>query len=143
VDPEQAKQQDRHRLWVERVAAALATTVDAVEYQRRNAFGFLLARMKAAGIDPTTVLSVNAEGAHEPADARNGIGTTTEPIEGDKPTTGSVEAPGDDIGFQETSEALDRLGIPRAVNEAPPPDAAEPFEDLRRRTTEQLLEQGA
>jgi hypothetical protein len=143
TDPEQVKQQDRHRLWLERVAAALGTTANAVEYQRRNAIGVLLARMKAAGIDPTTGFPFNAEASSAPAQARDDIGVTTEPNADDKPAAGSVEAPGDDIGFQETSEALDTLGIPRAVNEAPPHDDAEPFEDLRRRTVEQLLEQGA
>ena len=143
MDPEQVKQQDRHRLWLERVAAALGTTANAVEYQRRNAIGVLLARMKAAGIDPTTGFPFNAEASSAPAQARDDIGVTTEPNADDKPAAGSAEAPGDDIGFQETSEALDTLGIPRAVNEAPPHDDAEPFEDLRRRTVEQLLEQGA
>jgi hypothetical protein len=86
---------------------------------------------------------LNADGAHEPAGARNGIDTTTEPIAGDTPAEGSVEASDEDIGFDDTTEALNGHGIRRTVNEAPPPDDAEPFEDLRRRTIEPLLEQGA
>ena len=134
----------KYNLLVGRFSQALGQDKETIQKWWKHNKDFLRGKLVQAGIDPTTGLSVNAEGAHEPADARSGIDTTTEPTADDKPITGSVEAPGDDIGFLETSEALNRLGIRRAVNEAPPPpDDAEPFEDLRRRTTEQLLKQGA
>jgi len=134
---------EKYNLLVRRFAHALGQDHETIRKWWRHNRDFLLLKLKQAGIDPYTGFPANAEAHHEPADARKGIGTTTEPTADDKPTTGIVEAPGDDIGFRETSEALNRLGIRRAVNDAPPPDDAEPFEDLRRRTTEQLLKQGA
>jgi hypothetical protein len=137
---ERVKELERFKRW----ADALKTTVDAIEYQFRRDPGFVFTRLTAAGIDPKTGLPFNAEGAGEPVDARHDIDTTTDTMTGNKPAAGSVEAPGDDIGFRRTTEALDRLGITRTVNPAPPPDDdQEPFEDKRRRTTEQLLRQGA
>jgi hypothetical protein len=137
--PERLKQLERF----EQFAAALKTTVEAVEYQAHNEPAVLAGRLTAAGIDLKTGLPVSAGAHHKPAGARGDISVTTEPTAGDKPVAGSVEAPGDDIGFRRTTEALNRLGITRTVNPAPPPDEdQEPFEDKRRRTTEQLLRQG-
>lgn len=92
VDPQQAKQQERHRLRVERIAAALDTTADAVEYQRRYAPDVLLARCKAADIDPKTGLPLNADAPSKPSRARADAPVTTEPAEDDKPAGGSVDA---------------------------------------------------
>ena len=142
-DPATVERRRKRQQMVERFAAALGATAEAIDVQWRAKPHVLRARLESAGIDTTTGFPFNAEASSAPAPALDDIGVTTEPDADDKPAAGSVEAPGDDIGFQETSEALDRLGIPRAVNEAPPHDDAEPFEDLRRRTVEQLLEQGA
>jgi hypothetical protein len=142
-DDETAKRKERKAELAQRFAAALGASFDAILKQWDHEPNVLFARLKAAGIYWKTGLPLNADGAHEPAGARNGIDTTTEPIAGDTPAEGSVEASDEDIGFDDTTEALNGHGIRRTVNEAPPPDAAEPFEDLRRRTIEQLLEQGA
>jgi hypothetical protein len=96
VDPEQAKQQDRHRLWLERVAAALGTMPDAIDYQRSKMPDILLARCKAAGIEPRTGEPVNADATGKPPQARAGIQATTEPVEADGPAAGNVDARGDD-----------------------------------------------
>jgi hypothetical protein len=142
-DPATAERRRKRQQMVERFAAALGATAEAIDVQWRAKPHVLRARLESAGIDTTTGFPFNAEASSAPAAALDDIGVTTEPFADDKPAAGIVEAPGDDIGFQETSEALDRLGIPRAVNEAPPHDDAEPFEDLRRRTVERLLEQEA
>jgi hypothetical protein len=142
-DAETAKRKERKAELAQRFAAALGVTAEAIMSQWDHEPDVLFARLKAAGIYWKTGLPLAAEGAHEPADARNDIGTTMEPIEGDKPAEGNVGASGEDIEFHDTTEALDGLGIRRTVNEAPPPDDTESFEDLRRRTVEQLLEQGA
>jgi hypothetical protein len=146
AEPAESSESERRYRWrkmADRFAAALRLTTDQVFHLWDTDKPGLRARLLAAGIDPNTGFPLAAEGAHEPADARNGIDTTTEPIEGDKPAEGNVGASGEDIEFHNTTEALNALGIRRTVNKAPPPDDAEPFEDLRRRTTEQLLEQGA
>jgi hypothetical protein len=132
VDPQQAKQQERHQLRVVRIAEALDTTTDAVEYQWRNAPDVLFARCKLAGIDPKTGDIVNAKAPHEPAGARHDISVTTEPIAGHEPAAGSVDARGDVArrededpdrprhGPWETMAALKRLGIqPPTLNVAP------------------------
>jgi hypothetical protein len=138
--PERVKELERFKRW----ADALGTTVDAIEYQFRRDPGFVFTRLTAAGINPKTGLPFNAEGAGEPVDARHDIDTTTDTMTGNKPAAGSVEAPGDDIGFRRTTEALNKLGITRTVNPAPPPDEdQEAFEDKRRRIADQLLRQGA
>jgi hypothetical protein len=143
-DDTERQQLAKYNLLVRRFSQALRQDNETIQKWWKHNKDFLRTKLVQAGIDPTTGLSVNAEASSAPAAAHDDIGVTTEPNADDKPAAGSVEAPGDDIGFQETSEALDRLGIPRAVNEAPPPhDNAEPFEDLRRRTVEQLLEQEA
>jgi len=87
--------QEKYNLLVGRFAHALGQDHETIRKWWKHNKDFLRGKLVRAGIDPTTGLSVNAESAHEPADARNGIGTTTESTEGDKPTTGSLEAPGD------------------------------------------------
>jgi hypothetical protein len=130
VDPEQAKRTEQHRRWLERIAHALSTTTDAVESQRRNMPDVLAGRLKAAGIDPRTGLAVEAH--HEPADARDDTSVTTEPIAGDEPAAGSVDAR-DDVARREDEDpdhprhdpwktvmALKRNGIPLpTLNVAP------------------------
>jgi hypothetical protein len=143
-DAETAKRKERRAELAQRFAAALGVTLEAVIDQWKREPNVLRARLFAAGIDPNTGSPLAAEGAHEPAGARNGIDTTTEPIEGNKPAAGSVKAPGKDSGFRQSTEALNRLGITRTVNHAPPPDEdQEAFEDKRRRIADQLLRQGA
>ena len=87
-DPERAKLRERD----ERFAAALKTTKEAVSYQRQHDPAVLLARLKAAGINPKTGLPAGAH--HEPADARNNIGMTTEPAQDAEPAAGIAGARG-------------------------------------------------
>jgi hypothetical protein len=141
---ERMAKRDQGRRLAGRIAKALGLDIDIVLHRGRTNPQYLALQCREAGIDPKTGLPVNAEGAGEPVDARHDIDTTTDTMTGDKPVAGSVEAPGEDIGFRQSTEALDRLGITRTVNPAPPPDEdQEAFEDKRRRTTEQLLRQGA
>lgn len=109
VDPEQAKQQERHRLWLERVAEALDTTTDAVKYQRTMNPDILLARMKAAGIDPKTGERVAAGASSKPSQARADIPATTEPAEANKPAGGSVDARAGDEAGKDFEAMKDRL----------------------------------
>lgn len=133
MDPQQAKQQERHQLWVERIAEALGTTADAVEYQKRNNPDILLARCKAAGVDPRTGLLVTADASHKPADAREGTLTTSEPTAGDKPATGDVGARGVEFGIShwQLHEALRQQGIPSPATHAPPDDDTSGCDDQR------------
>ncbi len=128
-----------------RFAAALGVTVESVIQQWRSKPDTLRARVEAAGIDPNTGLPVNAEGAHEPAAARDDIGVTTEPIDQDRPAAGNVGARGDGefaCSHLDIHDALRGLGIPSPARQAlPAEDNA--FEDERRRTMDQLLKQGA
>lgn len=89
-DPEQTRQREQQRQLLERYAAALGTTADAVEYQMRHAREVLLTRLKAAGIDPRTGLRPGA--TDEPAGARADIGTTTEPSATGEPAESVVGA---------------------------------------------------
>jgi hypothetical protein len=92
-----------------RFADALNTTVDAVEYQFRREPETLVARLKAAGIDPRTGLPFNADGAGKPATARCDSVTTSEPTAGDKPATGIVGAPGEDNRQPAAHEDLSKV----------------------------------
>jgi hypothetical protein len=125
------EQRERKRLdMAERFAAGLGSTVESVLDQWRYNKPTLLARLLAAGIDPNTGHPLRAH--HEPADARDDAGVTTEPIAGHEPAAGSVDAGGDVArrededpdrprhGPWETMAALKRLGIqPPTLNVAP------------------------
>jgi hypothetical protein len=89
-------QRDQKRQLLKRYADALGTTLDAVEYQYRHGFPYLMARLKAAGIDLKTGLRVAAGGSHEPVDARDDASVNTEPMTNDKPAAGSVGARDED-----------------------------------------------
>jgi len=143
LEPADQAKLERHR----RFAAALGTTVEAVTYQLRHEPDLLLTRLRVAGIDPRTGLPVNAGGAGKTATivATSDTEVTTEPAAAATPVVGVVGASGDDVGFLQTSGALDRLGIVRAPPAAPPGTAGdeESFEDHRRNVMEQLLRAGA
>ena len=139
-DAETAKRKERKAELAQRYAAALGMSLEAVYDQWKNQTDILRARLAAAGIDPRTGLPAGAH--HEPADARNDIGMTTESIVSDERATGAVDASAEDVGRRDGTEAINRLGIRMTVNKAAVADD-EPFEDLRRRTLEQLLEQTA
>lgn len=147
-DAETAKRKERKAELAERFAVALGMTVEAVIDQWKRGPDVLRARLLAADIDPNTGFPVNAEAHHEPAGDHKGIDTTTEPTAGDKPAEGNVGAHCDDppkefdCPADDLRDGLGQLGITPTVHPAPP-DVAEPFEDLRRRTVEQLLKQGA
>lgn len=106
-----------------RFAAALGGTVESILQQWRRQPDILRARVEAAGIDPNTGLPVNAEGAHEPRGARDGIGVNTDVIDQDKPAAGSVGARHGaefDCDHQQIHQALRQLGIPSPATPAPP-----------------------
>jgi hypothetical protein len=136
---------ERYNLLVRRFAHALGQDEDTIRSWWRHNRDFLRMKLGAAGIDPKTGLPVNAEGAHEPAAARDDIGVTTEPIDQDRPVAGNVVARGDDefaCSHLDIHDALRGLGIPSPASQAlPAEDNA--FEDERRRTMDQLLKQGA
>lgn len=116
------RQEDpKHRERDELFAAALKTTREAVAQQREHAPAVLAARLQAAGIDLKTGLPAGAH--HEPADARNDIDVTTEPIAGDKPATGIAGARGDrefEFSHRDMHNALRAQGIPSPTLHAPP-----------------------
>jgi len=120
-EPERAKLKERKAELAQRFAAALGMTVEAVFDQWKNETDILRARLEAAGIDLKTGLPAGAH--HEPADARNDIGMTTEPIAGDKPATGMAEPRGDGefaLSHRDIHKALRAQGIPSPVTQAPP-----------------------
>jgi hypothetical protein len=82
----------QQRTIAERFAAALNEDVQTILQRWKCNAPYLRLQLEAAGIDPKTGLPAGAH--HESADARNDIGTTTEPIAGDKPAEGSVGARG-------------------------------------------------
>jgi hypothetical protein len=106
VEPEQARQQSDEQRWLERIAQALGTTPEAVKSQRQRMPDILLARLKAAGIDPKTCEPVTAEGSHKPVGARGDTVAIAEPMPSDKPAAGSVDAQGDDARLED--EDVDR-----------------------------------
>jgi hypothetical protein len=108
-DPVVAAKRTKHRQRLERIAAGLGTTVDAVEFQGRHDPGILLARCKAAGIDPNTGHHVSHGAPHEPAEARDDAEATTEASTSDKPAAGSVDARGDDGSDYDKLSKVDRL----------------------------------
>lgn len=135
---------DEGRQQAARIAEALGLELEIVLYRGRTNPQFLALQCREAGIDPRTGLPLGAEAPGEPKEARGSIDTTPDTTTGNTPATGDVEAPGEDVGFHETSKALNTLGITRTVNAAPPPgEDEEPFEDKRRRIRDQLLRQGA
>lgn len=142
-DAETAKRKQRKAELAERFAAALGMTVEVTIDQWKHHPDVLRARLKAVGIDPNTGLPCNAGALHEPADAPSGMETTTEPTVSDEPATGAVGASAEDVGCRDGTEAVNGLGIRLTVNKAAAVADDEPFEDLRRRAVEQLLEQTA
>jgi hypothetical protein len=107
--PEDPKQQDKYRKMAERFAAALGITVDEVFRLWRTDKPGLRARLEAAGIDPTTGLAINADGAGKPVQARDDIDTTSDTTTDDKPATGIVDAPGDDCRQPDSHEDLSKV----------------------------------
>jgi hypothetical protein len=143
-DAERERRQGEKERLAALFADALGTDKNSILRQWRSAPDILVTRLVHAGIDPNTGLLVNADGPDRPVGARGDIDTTTDTMTGNKPAAGSVKAPGKDSGFRQSTEALNRLGITRTVNHAPPPDEdQEAFEDKRRRIADQLLRQGA
>jgi len=132
AEPDERKRRERWNNLVACFAQALGQDEVTIRSWWRNNRDFLRTQLEKRGIDPNTGLPVNAKGAHEPTDARNGIDTTTEPVAGDKPAAGSVDASGDDARREdedpdrprhdpwETLAALKRNGIPLpTLNGAP------------------------
>jgi hypothetical protein len=120
ANPATAAQRELFRLY----ADGLGEDIAKVQTWMRCNRPYLSLRLKAAGIDSKTGLRVSAEGSHEPVDARHDISVTTEPIAGDKPAAGSVDARDDDARLEDedpdhprhdsldTLMALKRNGIP-------------------------------
>jgi hypothetical protein len=124
-DSDREQRQERRRQMAERFAAALGIKIDEVFQLNQSDKPGLLARLLAAGIDPNTGLPVNAEGAHEPVDARGDIDTTTDTVTDDKPAAGVVVAPDEDDCQRDSK--VDRLRRSCTTLLAAREQGAEPF----------------
>lgn len=116
-----AKRQQQ-RAMAERFAAALGEDVEAILHRWKWNRDYLRLQLETAGIDPKTGHPFNADAAGKPPQARSGIGTTTEPIEGDKPAAGILGArEGDEFNCPAWAlrEGLQRHGIVPPVNRPP------------------------
>jgi hypothetical protein len=91
-DPATAERRRKRQQMVERFAAALGATAEAVNVQWRAERHVLRARLESVGIDPTTGFPFNAEASSAPAQARDDIGVAAEPNADDKPAAGIVGA---------------------------------------------------
>lgn len=86
---------DRHQKYTQllrRFSQALGQDQETIRSWWKYNRDFLRLKLEQAGINPTTGLRFDADAASKPADARHDISVTTEPIAGDKPAAGIVDA---------------------------------------------------
>jgi hypothetical protein len=121
-DPVVGERERKRQEVAERFAAALGVTVESIIQQWRHRPDILRARLEEAGINPNTGLAVNAEASHEPREARDDTGMTTEPIDHDKPAAGSVDTRDDvefDCAADDIRRGLQQAGLVSPVKPAP------------------------
>ena len=115
------RQRERYNLLLERYAEALGENQETIRSWWRNNTDFLRMRLNQAGIDPSTGLPFNAEASHEPATASDGIVTTTEPIDHDKPAGRMLGARDEgewNFAAEDIHRGLQQLGIPSPTTPA-------------------------
>ena len=96
IDDDANDRQQKYTQLLRRFSQALGQDQETIRSWWKHNRDFLRLKLEQAGINPTTGLRFDADAARKPADARDDIVVTTEPIAGDKPAAGSVDARDDD-----------------------------------------------
>jgi hypothetical protein len=130
-DPTQARQRGQLEQLLTLYAQGLGSTVDGVAYQLHNSRDILLARLKAAGIDPKTGLRVDAGAPQKPVGVTSDTRATVESTTSSSPAAGIVVARGGggadqrsqmvfDCPSDELRWGLEHQGVPVPSIQSPP-----------------------